>query len=597
MRWLKPDSPHHLPLHDWQQSLLAGDWERALVLESGRMPAALREQLQRLPAVDNQPGMHALLERLEALNRHTLQAIDQVEGSLAEISARSGEQLTFLNQTRGFLGDSSHSAEQLRTEMDLELQATQGFFSQQFAELVEAIEARSQGSHGVIDAIDNIGRTVQLLSINAAIEAAHAGESGRGFAVVAQEIRELALRTQDNVQKAYEQIDLSPLAGQLEEMLKTAETQLAMLGQRVSESLQTLHGLLDRMAEHLGQIETNNRVIAAGVTIGEAGDQHLRSRTNWSLDLLHDLQDIQRSDGAQNMQRLLNEEKLQLQHDYDRLADIRQRGEVRIAIEPHFKGLSFRTAPGAALVGLDADLARAFANWLGVKCQFVEYPWDRCLQLLEAGPQRREREVDLVWSALPPMPEYQQVAFSNPYVFLPYILAKRAGDTRIRGIDDLQDKVLGCINDPAALETLAARGLRWQANRQQAGGRIALANLLAYNDQSQIHDCLADGVVDAFAVDLPIYHWACHGPDSPWRGKLEILPGNLSPQLWFYSAAVANQPGSTSLLKAINQFIDEFRPSASYRELITRWLGHGYDDPNWHFSPGVQSLSTLEDSL
>ena len=80
----------------------------------------------------------------------------------------------------------------------------------------------------------------------------------------------------------------------------------------------------------------------------------------------------------------------------------------------------------------------------------------------------------------------------------------------------------------------------------------------------------ADATVDAFAVDLPIYHWACQGERSPWRGRLEILPGNLSPNLWYYSAAVANQPGNADLLAAIDEFIAHYRAQPAYRELVQR---------------------------
>ncbi|TVP87325.1 MAG: chemotaxis protein [Pseudomonadaceae bacterium] len=604
MNWFvrtAPNAKRQPQLEDWQQALLAGDWHNALQMEQGRMPATLRERLT-TPShtAEQDTGMALLLGRVQALQRHARQAIEQVEGTFAEIAARSSEQLSFLTQTRSNLGNSSRSAEQLRTEMDLELSGTQAFFSAEFAELAGSLNERSESSRRVIDAIDHIGRTVQLLSINAAIEAAHAGEQGRGFAVVAQEIRELAQSTQENAQQAYTQIDLTPVSAQLETLLQDADARLELLGQRVSESLQTLHRQLDHMADHLNQIEANNKVMAAGVALGEAADQHLLARNNWSLDLLHDLhslhRDIPTDQRPQALQRLLAEEKLFTGAQHDRLAEIRQRGELRIAIEPHFKGLSFRQQAGEPLQGMDAELARAFARWLGVKCQFVEYPWDRCLQLLEAGSRRREAEVDLVWSALPPMPDYDQVAFSDPYVFLPYVLAKRAGDNSIQRLDDLQGKVLGCIDDPAALEVLEQAGLRWESNRHTPGGRVELANLLAYNDQSLIHDCLADGTVDAFAVDLPIYHWACNGNNSPWAGQLEIIPGNLSSELWFYCAAVANHPSNLGLLRAINQFIADFTPSQDYRQLVERWQGKVYSAQRWQFQPGIHDLKSLEAS-
>lgn len=593
MAWFKASPPI---LRAWQQALLDGDIENALAHDEG-MPERLRHCLERglnQPQTSDGHALRLLCGRLEALQRHAMQAVEQTENSLAEIAARSGEQLTYLDHTRGFLQHSSHSAEALRDGLARELDATRQFFADQFAELQRAIEERANASHQVIRAIDEIGRTVQLLSINAAIEAAHAGDAGRGFAVVATEIRDLALRTQANTQQAFEQIDMAQLSARLATLLDSAETQLQQLSTQVGTSLNSLHGLFGQMAERLDEIEGNNRVIVAGVQLGQSADSVLRGRSNWSRALLSDLSSVVANEQPEpGLQRLVQEERLQLDPDYERLADIRARGELRVAIEPAFKGLSFRSEPGAELQGLDAELARAFARWLGVKCRFIEHPWDRCLQLLEAGAQRRENDADLVWSAMPPMPGYDQVAFSTPYVFLPYVLAKRAGDARIQSVEDLAGKVLGCINDPAALATLEERGLRWQANRHQPGGKVELANLLAYSDQSLIHDCLADGTVDAFAVDLPIYHWACQGEHSPWRGRLEILPGNLSTSLWYYCAAVANQPSSASLLIAIDQFIAHFRKQPAYRELVQRWLGKVYDDHHWRFAAGVHDAHSL----
>ena len=141
------------------------------------------------------------------------------------------------------------------------------------------------------------------------------------------------------------------------------------------------------------------------------------------------------------------------------------------------------------------------------------------------------------------------------------------------GVGDLEGKVLGCINDPAAFATLEAAGLRWAANMDKPGGKVNLANLIAYTDQSRIHDCLAERAVDAFAVDKPIYHWACTGADSPWHGKIECLPVDLAPEPWYYAVGVADDPSSHALLQAVNQFIAWFKTQPERAEIERRWQG------------------------
>lgn len=525
----------------------------------------------------------ALLEhtRKAILHAKTLQNHAETAGALqghfvTEIDERLINLRRVLEDTRSEIDLSSAASETMRSDSREHIESVTGGIEEVLASISVELEEKTQAVHKVMASIKKIGRAIKMLSLNATIEAGRAGEAGKGFAVVAEEVRNLANNTLSEIESASKQMDFTTINATLQEGLGHSRESMGNLGQTIHGSMERLGGFLVQMDGNLREIEDNHQVVLEMIEGSRNASDRSLYKTRWAKQGLHDLNSVLKTDRdvrQQAMGKYIDKNKIHTDPNFDRLDFIQKSGVLRVAIEPAFVGLSFRPKDADSLQGMDVEYAQALANWLGVRCEFVEHPWDVLTEILTHGREHGEAEADLILSALPPDASYTGIVYSETYTYLDFVLCRRVGDTSIKALIDLADKVLGIINDPGAYLVLENAGVRWKGNQHVPGGKVVLSNLIAYSDQSRIHDCLADGIVNAFAVDLPIYHWACKDPASPWHGRIEILPGNLARQPYYYTVAVTAHASSYRLLEAVNKFIKSFRYTPERNEIEQKWQG------------------------
>ncbi|BFM48745.1 methyl-accepting chemotaxis protein [Marinomonas sp. THO17] len=529
-------------------------------------------------------GVSSALNFLHNLLKFASTAGEAQDSLMREIDVRSNNLRTGLSQTREEIESSTHSASQVKEKTRQSVEQRTQAIRDELARISDELDTKAEGATKVLNTIEDIGKGIQLLALNATIEAARAGSHGRGFAVVAKEVGDLAKKTMARTNEAVKLIDLSAVTKSLHETMNTIGKELNALDGEIESSLSDIQARFSQMSDRLESISEHNAVVFELLEASKESSNRTVNKVDWAADVTQSLDSCLAMKGNAIEGKAIEDsinQFLQANHvhntpAFDKLADIKKRGVIRVAVDSALVGVTFRPTPNASIQGLDAEYARAFADWLGVKCEFIEHPWDLLTELLFAGKEKGQPSADVVWCAVPPSDFYQGIAFSNTYTYLKFVLCRQANDTSVNNLSDLEGKVLGVVNDPAALVTLEEQGFRWAENENKPGGKIRLSNLIAYGDISRVHDALANGSIDAFAADHPVFHWASVNPDSPWYNKVEVV-SSILPEPFYYSAVVSAEPASYTLLSAINEFIDEFKQSPQRLEIETEWQGAAID--------------------
>ena len=224
----------------------------ALIIEISSAVSQLASSIEEVSTVSDQSAKNMASQQNEI---HMIaSAINQMQITVSEMSNRTEG----ASASAGTVTERSSQSANIMQQNIAEI-STASLVMANAGKMVSKLENDSRSINMVVEVINNISEQTNLLALNAAIEAARAGEQGRGFAVVADEVRTLAGRTKDSTG------EILGIINQLQECSKAAvvitNESCDLIGNCVNRSQET-GADINHIIDNISEIAEMNRQIA-----------------------------------------------------------------------------------------------------------------------------------------------------------------------------------------------------------------------------------------------------------------------------------------------------------------------------------------------
>ncbi len=210
--------------------------------------------------------------------------IDQVATAINEMTATVQEVANNASQAATAAEEADEQAHHGRRVVESTINSIDTLAQQneRVTEVIASLNTKSERIGAVMDVIKGIAEQTNLLALNAAIEAARAGEQGRGFAVVADEVRSLASRTQES-------------AGEIETMISELQSEMKHAVTEMDNSKEHTQSSVDNAAsagEALTTItQSIQKITEMNAAIASAADEQsaVTDEINQNIEKIRDI--------------------------------------------------------------------------------------------------------------------------------------------------------------------------------------------------------------------------------------------------------------------------------------------------------------------